>query len=75
MRIRISRGFWSSRTGLTLLGVMFVLFAAGVGTFVYYYIHFGHVIDERLSGQVFQNTSRIYTAPRKVFLGEPLRPS
>ncbi len=75
MRIRIARGFWSSRIGLGVLGVAFLLFATGAGVFAYYYVHFGHVIDERLTGQVFQNTSRIYTAPRKIFLGEPLRPA
>ncbi len=75
MRIRIARGFWSSRIGLGVLGVAFLLFATAAGIFAYYYIHFGRIIDERLTGQVFQNTSRIYTAPRKIFLGEPLRPA
>ena len=73
MRIRFSPGFWTSRIGLGILGGAFLLFAAATGVFTYYYIHFGRIIDQRLNGQIFQNTSRIYTAPRKIFLGEPLR--
>ena len=75
MRIRFSPGFWTSRIGLGILGAAFLLFAAATGVFTYYYIHFGRIIDQRLNGQIFQNTSRIYTASRKIFLGEPLRPA
>ena len=59
--------------GLSLLGLAFVLFCTGVGIFAYYYISFGRMIDARLSGQIFQNTSRVYAAPEKIFTGESLK--
>jgi penicillin-binding protein 1B len=75
LRIRLARGFWTSRFGLTVLGIAVFALLGGAGLLTYYYIRFGHLIDERLSGQVFQNTSRVYSAPRRIFVGEPLRPS
>jgi penicillin-binding protein 1B len=48
-----------------------VLIATGV--FAYYYIQFGHMITQRLSGQIYQNTSRVYSAPRRIYAGEALR--
>jgi len=33
------------------------------------------MIDERLSGQVFGKTSQVYSAPRRIYTGEPLRES
>ncbi len=52
-----------------LLGILLV--AASVVT--YYYIKFGHMIDERLTGQIYQNTSRVYSAPGHIFMGETMR--
>jgi penicillin-binding protein 1B len=75
LRIRIAHGFWSSRTGLTILGVVFFLFLTGVSVYGYYYIKFGRLINERLTGQVFQNTSRVFGAPGIIFAGETIRPS
>ncbi len=75
MQIRLGRGFWTSRFGLTVLAVLFGLFLTGAVFLAYYYVHFAHEIDARLSGQVFQNTSRVYSAPRRIFVGEPMRAS
>jgi penicillin-binding protein 1B len=74
LRVRITRGFWSSRFGLGLLGLLFCAFLIGSGIFAYYWVHFGHMIDERLSGQVFGHTSHIYSAPRRIFVGEDMTP-
>ena len=72
MRVRIGRGFWSSRAGLGLLAVAgLALFLAAV-SFVAVYIHFARVIDARLAGPVFQATSHVFGAPRQVGLGEKL---
>jgi penicillin-binding protein 1B len=73
LRIKLGQGFWTSRLGLSLLGLAFVLFCTGVGIFSYYYITFGRMIDARLSGQIFQNTSRVYAAPEKIFTGESMK--
>jgi len=47
-----------------------ILVAAG--TLTYYYISFGRMLDQRLSGQIFQNTSSVYSAPGHIFVGESL---
>ena len=72
MRIRIGRGFLGSRLGLALLGtaVFLVLVAVGIGT--YYWISFGRMIDQRLSGHIQQTTARIYAAPMRIYTGEAL---
>jgi penicillin-binding protein 1B len=54
---------------LILAGAMLV----GLCAFAFYYVRFGHLIDQRLSGQIFQNTSRVYSRPERIFLGEALR--
>lgn len=72
MRIRIAPGFWTSRVGIALLSTVLVVLIAATSLFAYYYIQFGHLIDQRLTGQVFQNTSRVYSAPRHIYAGESL---
>lgn len=74
MRIRIARGFWTSRFGMALLGGALMLFLAFAGIFAFYYIQFGHLINQHLTGQIFQNTSRVYSEPGHIFVGEELRP-
>lgn len=73
MRIRFSRGFWTSRVGLAVLGTAGFLFLAGAGTFTYFYVKYSRMIDDRLAGSLFSNTSTIYAAPPRVYVGEPLR--
>jgi penicillin-binding protein 1B len=75
LRIRIARGFLTSRVGLIVAGAVFVLIVAAGGVFLYYYNHFGKMIDQRMTGQVFENTSHVYTAPQHIVVGEQLRPS
>ena len=52
-----------------LLGILLVV----TTVVTYYYIKFGHMIDQRLTGQIYQNTSRVYSAPGHIFTGETLR--
>jgi penicillin-binding protein 1B len=73
LRVRLSRGFWSSRFGLGVLGAVLALFLAATGMFAYYYIQFGRMINERLTGQIYQNTSRVYSAPGRIYVGESIR--
>ncbi len=72
MRIRLGRGFLTSKWGLALLGGAAVSVLLCTSVFAYYYIQFSRMIDARLSGQVFQNTSRVYAAPAKIFAGQTL---
>ncbi len=72
MRIRITRGFWSSRVGVILLCLALCAMVVAAGTYTYYWVHFSHLIDQRLTGQVFGHTSHIFTAPEKIFVGEQI---
>ena len=72
MRFRLSRGFWTSRTGIFLLCSGLLLLLAGAGTFAYYYVLFSRMIDARLSGEAFGNTSQVYSSPRRIYQGEPI---
>jgi penicillin-binding protein 1B len=75
LRIRITRGFWSSPFGIAILVVFLAAFVAGAGVVTYYYVSFGRLISQRLTGQIFENTSTVYTAPGRIFDGESLRES
>ena len=75
MRIRIARGFFTSAFGLALLGGALAVLLAVTGVFTYYYVQFGHEINQRLTGQIYQNTSRVYSAPGRIFVGEMMRPA
>lgn len=68
----MGRGFWTSRLGLALLGGATLVLLAGTAVFAYYSIRFSRLIDARLSGQVFQSTSRVYAAPRRISVGQKL---
>ncbi len=73
MRFRLSRGFWTSRPGIFLLCCGLLLVLAGTAVFSYYYVAYSRMIEARLSGQVFGNTSQVYSAPRRIYAGEPIR--
>jgi penicillin-binding protein 1B len=74
LRIRIARSFWTSRVGIALLGAALAVLLVAATFLVHYYIQFSHLINQRLTGQIFQNTSRVYSAPGHIFDGEKLRP-
>ena len=66
MRIRVQKGFFTSVIGLTILGILFGVFLIAGGVFTYYYIKYSRVIDARLSGNILQNTTQIFSAPEHV---------
>ena len=72
MRFRLSRGFWTSRFGIGVLACGVFLLLAACATFAYYYVSFSRMIDARLSGEIFGNNSQVYSAPRRIYVGEPL---
>jgi penicillin-binding protein 1B len=72
LRIRIGKGFWASRFGLALLGVCLLALLAGAGVFTFYYVRYSRMIEARLSGPVFENTSRVYACPRRIAVGQAL---
>jgi len=75
LRIRIHRDFVLSRLGLTIVGggLALVLFAGGL--FAYLWFAYSRMIDQRLSGRMFQTSAQIYSAPDRVFDGEVLTPT
>lgn len=70
MRIRIGKGFFTSKWGLTLLGIVLAGFLTAGGIFAYYYSKYSRMIDARLSGKVLQSTTAIYSAPEYVSVGQ-----
>lgn len=74
MRFRLT-GFWATRWGLGILVAALLLLVSAAGTFTYFYVRFSRMIDERLAGPVFSGTSRVFTAPRRIAVGEALSPA
>ena len=58
---------------LLIIVSLFLLITGGI--FTYNYIKFLRLIDARLGGQVFQNSTSIYTAPRIIAAGDVLSPN
>ncbi len=57
-----------------LLAATIVIVAFCGGVFLHYYIRFSHLVDARLSGEVFQHASIIFSAPTRVFPDEEITP-
>jgi len=74
LRIRVQKGFWTSPFGLTLLGIVFVVFFVSTSVFAWYYIKYSRMIDARLSGHVLQNTTQIFSAPEQISTGQAWGP-
>jgi penicillin-binding protein 1B len=70
LRIRIRNTFFTSKLGLTLLGIVLALFLTAGGIFTYYYVKYSRMIDARLSGKVLQNTTQIFSAPEYISTGQ-----
>ena len=74
MRIRILKGFFTSKWGLTLLAVVFAAILTSASVFTYYYVKYSRLIDTRLTGRVFQNTTQIFSAPETISVGQTWTP-
>jgi len=46
---------------------------AGASALTYYYVQFGRMVKQHLTGQIFQNTSRVYSAPERIYTGEAFK--
>jgi penicillin-binding protein 1B len=66
LQIRVQRGFFTSTIGLTILGIIFGIFVIAGGIFTYYYMKYSRMIDTRLSGGIFENTTQIFSAPEHI---------
>jgi penicillin-binding protein 1B len=70
LRIRIKKEFFTSITGLTILGVLFAIILTSAGIYTYYYVKYSRMIEARLSGRVLQNTTQLFSAPQHIAMGE-----
>src|SRR6202140_28782 len=70
LRIRIKKEFFTSITGLTILGVLFAIILTSAGIYTYYYVKYSRMIEARLSGRVLQNTTQLFSAPQQISVGE-----
>jgi penicillin-binding protein 1B len=55
--------------GTVLLGLV-----VGESIFGYYYFQYRHIVDERLQKPLFEQTAKIYAAPKEVRIGQKLTP-
>ncbi len=58
-----------------MLGVAVGALLTGTTIFTYYYIVYARMIDRRLSGNVFENTSGVYTDAGHIFVGQQITPA
>lgn len=53
-----------------ILAAFLVVCIVCFGVFSYYYIKYQKIIDQRMSGQIFANTAKIYAQPRSLRVGQ-----
>ena len=70
MRILIRKSFFTSKIGLTILGIVFAGFLVAGGIFTYYWVTYSRMIDARLSGNVLRPTTQIFSAPETISTGQ-----
>lgn len=72
-RSRFSFRLPSSRLGQVALVAAAVVLVAGLTAFLYVWVEYGQLVDERMRGQVFNNASKIYAAPRVLRVGQKIQ--
>src|SRR5215469_456389 len=66
--------FFLHPAGKVLLGVVACLLIAASAVFVHYYNKYTKLIDERLRAGAYSSTSRIYSAPSSITVGDETSP-
>jgi penicillin-binding protein 1B len=74
LRFRLQKGFWTSAFGLSLLAFVALSVLAGASVFTFFYVKYSRMIDARLSGHIFQNTTQIFSAPPRISTGQAWGP-
>ena len=64
--------FVLSTPGKILLGLFTFCFVATLTVFLYFWFHFSHLIDEKLSEGPFANTAQLFAAPEPISVGDIL---
>src|SRR6266849_6448457 len=80
LKVRISKNARLSRflmgpAGKLVLVSFVLLITASVLSFTYYYVQYSRLIDQKLKGGPFANTSKIFAAPRVIGVGDDISPA
>jgi penicillin-binding protein 1B len=59
---------------LVMGGTLLLGLVVGESIFGYYYFQYRHIVDERLQKPLFEQTAKIYAAPKEVRIGQKLTP-
>ena len=59
---------------LAMFSVVLLALVVGESIFGYYYYQYRHIVDERLQKPLFEQTAKIYAAPKEVRVGQKLTP-
>ncbi len=57
-----------------LAGMLALVLVVGGSIFGYYYVSYRNIVDERLQKPLFEQTAKIYAAPKEVRIGQKLTP-
>jgi penicillin-binding protein 1B len=69
-RVRGSKAGPKSSLVRAALAALLIVFLVFFGIFSFYYIKYQKIVDQRMSGQIFENTAKIYAQPRNVRVGQ-----
>src|SRR5665647_989712 len=61
--------------GKALLIAFLVANTFALGTFVYYYVHYSRIIEQKLNAGPFANTSMLFASPKIVMVGDEITPA
>ncbi|HXI42900.1 MAG TPA: PBP1A family penicillin-binding protein, partial [Bryobacteraceae bacterium] len=80
VKVRVSKNarltrFLMGPAGKVVLVGFVLLITAGVLGFTYYYVKYSRLIDQKLKGGPFANTSKIFAAPRVIGVGDEISPA
>ncbi len=73
-KARLAR-FFTSRLGMTLLGIVAGGLVIFITVFTMLWVHYSKIIDTKLRGGPFTTTAKIYAAPETVGVGDVTTPS
>jgi penicillin-binding protein 1B len=59
---------------LVVVGTALLGLVVGESIFGYYYFKYRHIVDEKLQKPLFEQTAKIYAAPKEVRIGQKLTP-
>lgn len=73
-RIQAAKAWFRTPAFKILVSAFLLILIAASGVVLYYYQYDSRMIDRRLSGEVFQNTARLYAEPYRIYPGQKLTP-